>query len=136
MPTRRRSGGTDACVIVAGWLISVSTPPRLSASAISFSRIENLTGAETATDSFEFAEGAVIGTIDDRDGNLTVNVAGFVQVTGDYDFARQILTIPYAGGSSGTATAWSAVRSCGRCSARCSTRRSARSSARSTRTAS
>ena len=27
--------GTDACVIVAGWEIKVSTPPRLSASAIS-----------------------------------------------------------------------------------------------------
>ena len=31
----RRSGGTDACVIVAGCEISVSTPPRLSASACS-----------------------------------------------------------------------------------------------------
>ena len=31
----RRSAGTDACVIVAGWEMSVSTPPRLSASAIS-----------------------------------------------------------------------------------------------------
>ena len=30
----RRSGGTDACVIVAGCEISVSTPPRLSASAM------------------------------------------------------------------------------------------------------
>ena len=29
----RRSAGTDACVIVAGWEMSVSTPPRLSASA-------------------------------------------------------------------------------------------------------
>ena len=31
----RRSAGTDACVIVAGWEMSVSTPPRLSASASS-----------------------------------------------------------------------------------------------------
>ena len=30
----RRSGGTEACVIVAGCEISVSTPPRLSASAM------------------------------------------------------------------------------------------------------
>ena len=30
----RRSAGTDACVIVAGWEMSVSTPPRLSARAI------------------------------------------------------------------------------------------------------
>ena len=29
----RRSAGTEACVIVAGCEISVSTPPRLSASA-------------------------------------------------------------------------------------------------------
>ena len=32
---RAVSAGTDACVIVAGWEMSVSTPPRLSASAIS-----------------------------------------------------------------------------------------------------
>src|SRR4030095_16395009 len=30
----RLSAGTDACGIVAGWLESVATPPRLSASAI------------------------------------------------------------------------------------------------------
>src|SRR5205085_5752615 len=31
----RRSAGTEACVMVAGWEMSVSTPPRLSASACS-----------------------------------------------------------------------------------------------------
>ena len=35
----RRSGGTEAWVIDAGWQTSVSTPPRLSASAISRKRL-------------------------------------------------------------------------------------------------
>ena len=36
----RRSGGTDACVIVAGCEMSVSTPPRLSASDISWTPLK------------------------------------------------------------------------------------------------
>ena len=37
----RRSGGTEACVIDAGWQMSVSTPPRLSASDISLTRLQH-----------------------------------------------------------------------------------------------
>ena len=40
----RRSFGTEACVIAAGWLISVSTPPRLSASAINRTRLHTRVG--------------------------------------------------------------------------------------------
>ena len=42
----RRSAGTEACVIVAGWLMSVSTPPRLSASAMSLTGCNVPSGLE------------------------------------------------------------------------------------------
>src|SRR5687767_12185846 len=38
----RRSGGIEACVMIAGCEIRVSTPPRLSASDISFNRLSTV----------------------------------------------------------------------------------------------
>src|SRR5262249_365978 len=49
----RRSGGTDACVMEAGWQMSVSTPPRLSASAISSTRLQTSRAASNVPTSNE-----------------------------------------------------------------------------------
>ena len=43
----RRSAGTDACVMVAGWEMSVSTPPRLSASAHSRTELSSRRAASS-----------------------------------------------------------------------------------------
>ncbi|HET7305708.1 MAG TPA: hypothetical protein VFJ12_14290 [Segeticoccus sp.] len=57
---------------------------------ITFSRVENLTGADSAADEFHFDTGSgVSGVVADGSGELTVGVAGFVQVSGDYDFSRE-----------------------------------------------
>src|ERR1043166_612989 len=42
----RSSGGMEACVMVAGCEMSVSTPPRLSANAQSFTRLRNFFALE------------------------------------------------------------------------------------------
>ena len=71
---------------------------------ISFTNIKNLTGGSTA-DSFEFKSGgAVTGAIDDGAGTLTVGVADFVQVSGDYNFVRTSFSGAYSGSSNGTVT--------------------------------
>ena len=51
--------------------------------SISFSLIENLTGAATARDTFILAGGAVAGSIDDRAGVLEVQVGDFLVLGGD-----------------------------------------------------
>ena len=67
----------------------------------SFSEIENLVGAATAADSFEFDSGAGLsGTIDDGAGTLTVSAVGFVRISGDsLDFAQQTHTVTPTNGT-------------------------------------
>ncbi|MCF7973670.1 MAG: LEPR-XLL domain-containing protein, partial [Phycisphaerae bacterium] len=73
-------------------------------SPISFTNVRNLTGGSSA-DSFDFQSGgAVTGMIQDGTGTLTVGVAGFVQVSGDYDFVQQSFSGNYSGDVSGTVT--------------------------------
>ena len=56
--------------------------------SISFSLIENLTGAATARDTFVLANGAVAGSIDDRAGVLEVQVGDFLVLGGDAGFTK------------------------------------------------
>src|SRR4029079_608327 len=56
----RRSGGSEACVIVAGWLISVSTPPRLSARLITSRRARKRLGEAHAVERAGEAFGGVV----------------------------------------------------------------------------
>ncbi len=70
---------------------------------VTFTGIENLTGAATAADTFDFDSGAGLsGTATDGAGTLTVHLAGFVSVTGDYDFVHETRTIAYADSLGGT----------------------------------
>ncbi|MBY5161789.1 choice-of-anchor D domain-containing protein [Salsipaludibacter albus] len=58
-----------------------------------FVDIQHLHGADTADDAFDFASGAgITGSIDDRDGELSVSAAGFVTVSGDLDFVTSSRT--------------------------------------------
>ena len=77
----------------------------------SFTAVENLVGAPTAADSFEFDKGAGIsGTIDDGAGALSISLYGFVKISGDFDFVHEALaSVTYAGSASGT-TAASALK--------------------------
>jgi hypothetical protein len=61
--------------------------------SISFSLIENLTGAATARDTFILAGGAVAGSIDDRAGVLEVQVGDFLVLGGDADFNQVIESV-------------------------------------------
>ncbi|HEY2543998.1 MAG TPA: hypothetical protein VGH92_13225, partial [Gaiellaceae bacterium] len=72
---------------------------------VTFTSVENLTGAATQNDAFTFETGgAVTGNIDAGGGTLTVGIASFVQVSGAYSFQQQSFTGAYAGSSSGTVT--------------------------------
>ena len=60
---------------------------------IEFTNVESLTGAATAADEFRFDDQAgLAGLVDDGAGQLTVTVAGFVRVVGDYGFEREAYT--------------------------------------------
>ena len=85
-------GGDD--VLVGPDLASVWTITGINAGTlelagvtIEFTNVEGLTGAATATDEFRFdAQSGLTGAVDDGAGTLTVTVAGFVRVVGDYGF--------------------------------------------------
>lgn len=67
--------------------VNVGTYVASDGARFTFTNVENLNGAATADDIFEFDSGAgVTGSIDDGTGNLKVGIAGFVQVSGNYDF--------------------------------------------------
>ena len=56
---------------------------------VEFSNVESLTGAATAADEFRFdPKAGLSGIVDDGAGQLTVSVAGFVRVKGNYSFER------------------------------------------------
>ncbi len=56
---------------------------------VEFSNVESLTGAATAKDEFRFeTKAGLTGAVDDGGGELTVSVAGFIRVKGDYGFVR------------------------------------------------
>ena len=56
---------------------------------VEFSNVESLTGAATADDEFRFdPKAGLTGAVDDGAGQLTMSVAGFVRVKGDYGFER------------------------------------------------
>ena len=69
--------------------INAGTLELVGGAKIAFSNVESLTGASTATDEFRFDDQAgLTGAVDDGAGQLTVTVAGFARVVGDYGFVR------------------------------------------------
>ena len=68
--------------------------------SISFSLIENLTGAATARDTFVLANGAVAGSIDDRAGVLEVQVGDFLVLGGDAGFTKVTESVTLDDGTS------------------------------------
>ena len=104
-------GGSDTLSVgdtSGAWHITAvdagSYKPATGAGA-SFTGIENLVGAATAADAFEFDSGAGLsGTINDGAGTLTVSAVGFVKISGDdLDFAQQTHSVTPSNGSAVTA---------------------------------
>ena len=81
--------------------VNAGTYKPTTGTGASFSEIENLVGAATAADSFEFDSGAGLsGTIDDGAGTLTVSAVGFVRISGDsLDFVQQTHTVTPSDGT-------------------------------------
>ena len=68
---------------------------------VEFHGVENLVGAPTQDDAFDFKSGAgMTGTVDDGAGQLSVAAAGFVKVTGDYDFVHTTRSVDLGDGGS------------------------------------
>ncbi len=85
--------------------VDAGTYTWLGGPTVTFASVENLHGAPTQADTFQFETGgALTGTVDAGGGTLTVDVAGFVQVSGNYSFGQQTFTGSYAGSSSGAVT--------------------------------
>ena len=98
-------GGIDVLVgpdVASIWRITgvnAGTLELVGGATIAFSNVEALTGAATATDEFRFEEHAGLhGAVDDGAGQLTVTVAGFVRVVGDYGFEREAYSATVSGG--------------------------------------
>ncbi|MGH3369669.1 MAG: hypothetical protein ACRDPR_06685, partial [Nocardioidaceae bacterium] len=67
---------------------------------VTFAGVENLTGAATAADAFDFESGAgLTGSVVDGAGTLTVSAVGFVKVSGDYDFATTSTSVTPTNGT-------------------------------------
>ena len=80
--------------------VNAGTLELTGGATIEFTDVEGLTGAATAADEFRFEEHAGLGgAVDDGDGQLTVTVAGFVRVVGDYGFEREDYSATVSGGS-------------------------------------
>ena len=60
---------------------------------VTFEGFQHLVGAATAAETYGFAEGGAInGSITDGSGLLTIAIAGFAKVTGDYQFTSADFT--------------------------------------------
>ncbi|GAA1929006.1 hypothetical protein [Nocardioides marmoribigeumensis] len=104
--------GTDLLVgpdVASVWKITginAGTLELAGGAKVAFTHVESLTGATTAADEFRFDDQAgLTGAVDDGAGQLTVTVAGFVRVVGDYGFERDDAYDATVSGSSSTVTA-------------------------------